>query len=136
MTEFNGEYLIADQNGIYKADTSDTDNAGVDNYAIKAHIKTGRVDIYSGNRNRLTNAWINYQTDGDIQLVTTADKKVIRTYSLPYHSGLSGINERRVKFEKGIRNRFFDFKIQNIAGSQLEIDKLTIMLEPVISKRR
>jgi hypothetical protein len=55
---------------------------------------------------------------------------------LPYHSGLSGINERRVKFERGIRNRFFDFKIQNVIGSQLEIDKLTIMLEPVISKRR
>jgi hypothetical protein len=136
MTEFNGEYLIADQNGIYEADTSDTDNAGIDDYAIKAHIKTGRIDIHTNNKNRLVNAWINYQTDGNIQLVTTADKKATRTYTLPYHSGLSGINERRVKFEKGIRNRFFDFKIQNIIGSQLEIDKLTIMLEPIVSKRR
>ena len=55
---------------------------------------------------------------------------------LPFHTGLEGINERRVKFERGIRNRFFDFKIQNIAGSQIEIDRLTITLEPVVSKRR
>jgi hypothetical protein len=136
MTEFNGEYLIADQNGIYEADTSDTDNAGIDDYAIKAHIKTGRIDIHKNNKNKLANAWINYQTDGNIQLVTTGDKKATRTYLLPYHLGLSGINERRVKFEKGIRNRFFDFKIQNIIGSQLEIDKIAIMLEPVVSKRR
>jgi hypothetical protein len=136
MTEFNGAYLIADQNGVYEADTSDTDNAGIDNYAIKAHIKTGRIDIHKNNKNKLANAWINYQTDGSIQMVSTGDKKATRTYLLPYHSGLSGINERRVKFEKGIRNRFFDFKIQNIIGSQLEIDKLTIMLEPVVSKRR
>lgn len=136
MTEFDGVYLIADQNGIYVSDNSDSDNAGVDDYAIKAHIKTGRIDIHKNNKNKLANAWINYQTDGSIQMVSTGDKKATRTYLLPYHSGLSGINERRVKFERGIRNRFFDFKIQNIIGSQLEIDKLTIMLEPVVSKRR
>lgn len=136
MTEFNGAYLIADQNGIYEADTSDTDHAGIDDYAIKAHIKTGRVDVHKHNKNVVRNAWLNYQTDGNVQIVSTADKKATRTYLLPWHSGLSGINERRVKLERGIKNRFFDFKIQNIIGSQLEIDKLTIMLEPVVSKRR
>jgi hypothetical protein len=136
MTEFNGEHLVADQNGIYKVDTSDTDNAGIDNYVIKAHIKTGRVDIYKDNKNVIRNGWLNYQTDGSVQIVSTADKKATRTYMLPYHLGLSGINERRVKFERGIKNRFFDFKVQNVMGSQLEIDKLTITLEPVISKRR
>jgi hypothetical protein len=84
----------------------------------------------------LRNAWINYQTDGAVQMVSRADKKATRYYSLPYQSTLEGINERRVKFERGTKNRFFDFKIQNIIGSQLEIDKLTIMLEPIVSKRR
>jgi hypothetical protein len=136
MARFNGAELIADQNGIYEADASDTDNAGVDDYSIKAHIKTGRVDVYKNTKHVLRNAWLNYQTDGSVQVVSRADKKATRYYTLTYNSALDGINERRVKFERGIKNRFFDFKIQNIIGSQLEIDKLTIMLEPIVSKRR
>ncbi len=134
MARFNGANLIADQNGIYEQDTSDND--GPDSYKIKAHVKSGRVDLHQGMIQRLRNGWLNYQTDGDIRVVTRADKKATRYYMLPYQSSLNGINERRVKFERGIRNRFFDFKIQNIEGSQMEIDKLTITLEPVVSKRR
>lgn len=134
MARFNGANLIADQNGIYEQDGTDTD--GPDAYKIKAHIKSGRIDIHKNVVQKLRNAWLNYQTDGDVQIVTRADKKETRYYMLPYHSALNGINERRSKFERGIRNRYFDFKIQNIEGSQLEIDKLTITLEPVVSKRR
>jgi hypothetical protein len=136
MAKFNGLNLVADQNGIYEQDSSDTDNAGVDDYSIKAHIKTGRVDTHKGTINRPRNGWLNYQSDGSVQIVTRADKKTNRTYELTYYSGMEGINERRCKFERGIRERFFDFKISNINGSRLEIDKLTITLEPIDSKRR
>ncbi len=133
MTKFNGANLIADQNGIYEQDSSDLDDSA---YKIKAHIKSGRIDLYADVIQRLRNAWLSYQTDGDVEIVTRADKKITRTYNLPFHNGLVGINERRVKFQRGIRNRIFDFKVANINGSQMEIDKLTITLEPISSKRR
>lgn len=136
MARFNGANLICDQNGIYEQDTSDADNTGVDDYKIKAHVKSGTIDIHSDVIQRLRNFWLNYQTDGDVEIVVGADKKATRYYPLPFHSGLGGINERRAKPERGIRNRHFNFKIRNVNGSQLEIDKLTITLEPIVSKRR
>lgn len=130
---FNGVDLAANQNGIYAMDTTSVDD-GV--YKIKAHIKTGVIDVYNGVINRLRNAWLNHETDGDIRLTSVADKSATRTYDLPFQNSISGIRERRIKFERGIRNRYFDFKIENINGSGLEIDKLTVLAEPIISKRR
>ncbi len=136
MTRFNGSNLIADQNGIYEQDASDTDNAGIDDYKIKAHVKTGQFDISVDVQQKIRNAWLSFETNGDVRLTSVADKKATRTYLVPYNAAMSGIRERRVKFERGIRNRIFDFKFENIDGSQLEIDKITITLEPIVSNRR
>jgi hypothetical protein len=118
--------------------TASTDNSSLDAYKIKAAIKTGRVDTYKVRIYRLRNAWLNYQTDGDAKLVVTANKTKVRTYDLPYKNieNLDEMVERRIKFERGIKDRYFDFKIENVNGSDIEIDKLTVMTEPIISKRR
>jgi hypothetical protein len=134
-TKFNGVYLAANQNGIYELDDSDADNAGVDDFKIKAHIKTGVIDTYQDRVQRLRNAWLTFETDGDIRIRTRADEQTTRYYYLTFQNYV-GIKERRVKFERGIRERHFDFKVENINGSDLEIDKLTVTLEPIVSKRR
>ena len=130
---FNGVDLAAGQNGIYAQDTTDVDDSV---YKIKAHIKTGRVDVYNGTIQRLRNGYLNYESDGDVRITSVADKTATRTYYLALQAAISGIRERRIKFERGIRNRQFDFKIENIDGSSLEIEKFTIHTEPIISKRR
>jgi hypothetical protein len=134
-TKFNGVYLAANQNGIYEQDLTDTDNTGVDDFKIKAHIKSGVIDTYKDKIQRLRNAWLTFETDGDIRVVTRADQKATRRYYLTFQD-IAGIKERRVKFERGIRERHFDFKVENINGSDLKIDKLTVTLEPILSKRR
>ncbi len=135
MTKFNGANLICDQNGIYEQDASSLDDNA---YKIKCSIKSGRVDIWRELKQLLRNAWLNYQTDGDAKLVTTANKTKVREYKLPYANiqDLDDMVERRIKFERGIKERYFDFKIENVDGANIEIDKLTITLEPVIKKRR
>lgn len=130
---FNGANLSANQNGIYELDDTATDEG---TYKIKAHIKSGEIDTYNGSIQRLRNAYLSYETDGDVQMVSRADKAATRKYYLTFQTAISGIRERRIKFERGIRNRHFDFKIENINGSSMEIDKLTVLLEPIISKRR
>jgi hypothetical protein len=137
-TRFNGVDLACDQNGVYEMNTASTDNSSSDAYKIKAAIKTGRVDTYKVRIYRLRNAWLNYQTDGDAKLISTANKTKVRTYDLPYKNieNLDEMVERRIKFERGIKDRYFDFKIENVNGSDIEIDKLTVMTEPIISKRR
>jgi hypothetical protein len=131
MTRFNDVFLIADQNGIYELDSSAEDEGG---YKIKAAIKSGEIDTYNGNIQRLRNAWLNYESDGDLQLVTRADETITRKYALPLQDA-SGIDERRVKFERGIRDRVFDFKIENVNGSSMDIESMRIMLEPIIGKK-
>ncbi len=132
---FNGQFLAANQNGIYELDETSQDEAS---YTIKANVKTGIVDIYNGTVNRLRDSYIVYKSDGAIRLVSNADKKATRRYLVP--QPINGINKtikkRRVKFERGIKNRFFDFNIENIDGSSLEIAKLIVFTEPIISKRR
>ncbi len=147
FTRFNGKDLAANQNGIYELDNTNVDTPKVghvhvppqlhfDEYVIKAHIKSGQVDVYNGTVQRLRNAFLSYESDGDVRMTSVADKAATRTYYLGFQVAISGIRERRIKFERGIKNRRFDFKIENINGSSLEIDGLTILTEPIISKRR
>jgi hypothetical protein len=138
FTRFNGVDLACDQNGVYSMDTSSTDDSSTSAFKIKAAIKTGRMDTYKERIQRLRNLWLNYQTDGDANVITTANQTKVRTYLLPYVNveNLDEMIERRVKFERGIKDRYFDFKIENVDGADIEIDKITVMLEPVLSKRR
>ncbi|MCP3966628.1 MAG: hypothetical protein GY718_09805 [Lentisphaerae bacterium] len=134
MVRFNGANLIADQNGIYAQDSSSIDNSA---YKIKAAFKSGVIGTTVDKAQRLRNAWLNYETDGDVKLTTVADETIRRIYNLPFLNiqDIPGIQERRIKFERGITDEYFDFKVENVNGSDMEIDKLTIMLEPIISRK-
>jgi hypothetical protein len=132
-TRFNGVNLAANQNGIFEVDDSSLDESS---YVIKAAIKTGIADTYTKTANRLRDSYIMYKSDGDIKLTSNADKKATRRYSLPENSDTNVLKKRRIKFERGIKDRHFDFKIENVNGSSLKVDKLTITLEPISSKRR
>ncbi len=134
MTKFNGSNLIADQNGIYEIDDSDLD---AEAYKIKAHAKTGLVDIYSNVITRMRDAYFTYRGEDDVKLSVGADKKGNRHYLiLKNESNENLIKIRRIKFERGIKNRHFDFKLANVDGGAIEIEKLKIALEPILSKRR
>jgi hypothetical protein len=131
-TRFNGADLVANQNGIYEEDKSGVDDSV---YKIKAHVRSGQVDIHNGTIHRLRNGFLSHETDGDVQVTSVAESAKTRKYYLTLQD-IQGIKERRVKFERGIKDRHFDFKIENVDGSSLEIDKFTVLTEPVISKRR
>ncbi len=135
FTKFNGEYLSANQNGIYELDESATDDGG---YFINSNIKSGIIDSYSKSIHRLRDAFILYKSDGDIKLTTKADKKTTRRYIVPEQiNGIDkAIKKRRIKFERGIKNRFFDFNIENLVGAEFEVDTMIVYLEPITSKRR
>lgn len=135
FARFNGKDIAANQNGVFELDETGQDEAA---YNIKAHVKTGIVGIYKGSITRLRDSFIVYRSDGDIRLTSGADKKATRRYLVSEQTdGINNnIKNRRIKFERGIRNKYFDFKIENINGSSLEIEKLTVHTEPIISKRR
>jgi hypothetical protein len=137
MTRFNGSDIVAGQNGIYELDDTDTDDTDVDSYKIKCHIKTGMVDTYERVITRMRDAYLTYRGEDDMELSVLADKSSNRHYTIENnYSNDNLIKIKRIKFERGIKNRHFDFKIANIVGGAMEIEKLKIALEPILSKRR
>lgn len=134
MTFFNNANVVASENGIYEIDDSDLD---METYKIKAHAKTGIVDTYKGVITRMRDAYILYRSDADIKVSVFADKKANRHYYLLVsESQGETIKKRRIKFERGIKNRHFDFRMANVDGGAIVIEKLTVALEPILSKRR
>jgi hypothetical protein len=131
--QFNDSVLLAGSEGIYEA--NNTDHDGYQGFTILSRIRTGEVDTHvDGKANKMRNAFICYESDGGVRLSTTGDGSVSRSYPV-LTENVDGVIERRVKFERGIRNRIFDIKIENISGAKLQLEKVVITLEPIQSRR-
>ncbi|MCP3966629.1 MAG: hypothetical protein GY718_09810 [Lentisphaerae bacterium] len=131
---FNGNNIMSGQNGIFEMDNSGLDE---DSYPIVFLVKSSTIDTYAERIQRLRDSYILYSSDGDIKITTEADKRNTRRYLIPRNSDIvKTVRKRRIKFERGIKDRYFNFKIENVNGSSIGINKFTVELEPVISKRR
>lgn len=129
MAKFNGKYLYARADGIYEGG-GNNDN-GTD---INASYKTGVIDVYIKHKQRLRDAYLEFRSDGNVELFTVGDEVNPRHYTVV--SSVDGtLHERRIKFERGIRDRRFNFGISNINGASLEIVSARILTEPIRKRR-
>ncbi len=129
MCKFNGKYLYADTDGIYEG-TGDNDMSN----DIHASYKTGAININATEVQKLRDAYLNFRSDGDIQLFSIGNEVTTRLYDVA-NSTTDTIHERRVKFERGIRENHFSFGISNRDGSTLEIRTAKILTEPIRKRR-
>ncbi len=129
MARLNGKYLYAKADGIYEGGGEDDDGT-----EISASYKTGAVDMYATEIQRLRDAYLTFRSDGDIQLFSVGDEVNTRVYSIT-NSTSGTVHERRLKFERGIKDRHFSFGASNISGSSLEIDTAKILSEPIRKRR-
>lgn len=128
-TKFNGQYIALNKTGIYELGGNDDDGTN-----IIASFKTGTIDTYGEHINRLRDAYVSFRSDGDILLKTVGDEINERTYAIN-NSTANTIHERRIKFQRGIKDRYFSFELSNDSGSSMDVDKLKVAMEP-IKKRR
>jgi hypothetical protein len=129
MCKFNGKYLYAKADGIYEGGGDDDNGTDID-----ASYKTGSIDTFATEVQKLRNAFCNFRSNGDIQLFSVGDKIHARSYTI-INSTVDTIHERRVKFERGIRQRHFNFGVSNVNGSTLEVDSIKILTEPIRKRR-
>lgn len=127
--KFNGRYIAANLTGIFELGGADDNGANID-----SSLKTGTVDIYNGNVNRLRDAYVTFSSDGDIKLITVGNETTSRPY-LKTNAVVSKIHERRIVFERGIDDRFFSFELLNSGGSTFDINSLRVALGPVRKRR-
>jgi hypothetical protein len=129
MTKFNGKYLYARADGIYEGGGDNDDGAEID-----ASYKTGSVDINATEVQKLRNAFLNFRSDGDVQLFSVGNEVNARAYNV-VNSTSGTMHERRVKFERGIRDNHFSFGISNKNGSSFEVKSAKILTEPIRKRR-
>jgi hypothetical protein len=129
MCKFNGKYMYAKADGIYEGGGDDDNGA-----EIVASYKTGSIDIFATEVQKMRNAFCNFRSNGDIQLFSVGDEVYVRSYTI-INSTPDTIHERRVKLSRGIRQRHFNFGVSNINGSTLEVDSIKILTEPIRKRR-
>ena len=109
--------------GVYVFDSSDDDEGE----PIQAYVKTGVINFTSNQLKQMDVAYLGY-AGGELrlQVVTTmGGKKQINTYKLLNKPALK-TTEGIVKLSKGVRSAYWQFELQNIEGSDFEVDKMTL----------
>jgi hypothetical protein len=129
MAKLNGKYVYANSSGIYEGGGTDDNGAQID-----AGYKTGAIDMYATEVQRLRDAYLTFRSDGDIQFFAEGNETYTRMYNI-VNSVLDQIHERRVKFERGIRDRYFNFGVSNVNGSTFEMKSVKVLSEPIRKRR-
>jgi hypothetical protein len=126
---FNGVVLAAGPAGVFSLGTQGTD-AGT---AITGRVKTGQDAFGSSVHKRVPRLYVGYDTDGDMlfRVITTEGGE--RTYSLP-DNFVRGIQQRRVPIGKGVKSRYFQFELENVAGADFSISD--VLAYPTKLRRR
>ena len=128
LTEFNGVFLGASSSGIY-ALTGDLDEAAV----IAATVRLGKDDFGDEHLKRAESAYVAYTTDGSLTLKVTADEGTEYSYTLERRQ-TDKIHQSRVKLGKGMKGRYFQTELVNVAGADFELDDLGLVVNAIKRK--
>jgi hypothetical protein len=128
---FNGLQLGGKEDGIFIIDGPDDD--GED---ILAYIEGGTEDLFKNFMTRLREAWITSRQDGPMVLkVSMGEEETSPVAERPLESADRKMHEERVKFPRGLKERFASFRLENVNGSDFDLKSIKIFLEQ-ISRRR
>lgn len=120
----DGAELGAKADGIYLLTGSDDQGT-----AIAASAKFGFADFGSDFLKRLATAYVGHK-GGDITLdVATDDSVTVRQYLITRTSAASEVKRSRVKLARGLRARYWQLGVSNVAGSDFELESISPLLE-------
>ncbi len=129
LCSFNGKYFGANTTGIYEL--TGTQDVSTN---ISWRIVTSRFDLETDNvKKRLLYAWIGCKPSGDLTLTVIQPDGTQYAYTADSVNTVD--NGIRVKFGKGVKSRYVDFELKNIANESIILDKLRIFVEPTTKKR-
>ena len=120
MAMFNGVPVGISTSGVFELTGSDDDGT-----AIAANVLCGFNDMGTEDLKRMPNAYVGYKSDGDVQFQVSIDgEPAVRAYTVSKISNTSGIKRGRAKPAKGLKSRYWQVGVTNVAGSDLELDDL------------
>ncbi len=121
----HGKYYGAGPGGIFELSGSDDEGT-----AIAATFKLGFNDLKQSSLKRVPYAYLGYTSDGDLSVDVSIDgQPATRQYSVGLISHESGIKRGRAKIARGLKSRYWQFGVSNVAGSDFEIDTLGVYVQ-------
>lgn len=125
MAMFNGVPVGIGSGGVFEL--TGADDNGVD---IDVNVLSGFDDLGTEDLKRMPNAYVGYKSDGDIQFQVSIDgQPAVRTYRLEKVSNTSGIKRGRAKPAKGLKSRYWQVGVKNVAGSDIELEDLGLYVQ-------
>ena len=125
MAMFNGVPVGIGSGGIYEL--SGDDDAGVD---IDVDVLSGFDDLGTEDLKRMYNAYVGYKSDGDVRFQVSIDgEPAVRSYIVSHISNTSGIKRGRAKPAKGLKSRYWQVGVKNVAGSDIELEDLGLYVQ-------
>jgi hypothetical protein len=126
----SGVYVGASEDGIFLLD-GDDDN-GV---KINAVIQTGTEDLFAQVMKRLREGWaVKRGGPLSVQLILDEGRSPPVMRDMESVRGVSG--EERVKFPRGLKNRFVSFAIRNLGGNDFSLESFRVMVDPITHRKR
>jgi hypothetical protein len=114
--------LGANENGIFTL-TGTSDNGT----AIAGFIETGKKAFNKDGLCRVTDAYIGMK-GGALKLTLTTEN----TGAIPYTTGVTTqLKTEKLNLARGAKGKYWTAKIENVAGSQAQIDEMTLLVEPI-----
>lgn len=124
---FNGKMVGAKATGIYELSGDDDDGEN-----IEWSFKTGKLDIDDARVKRVRHVWLSYNPSGDLLLIVD-DGEDEHEYEVDSFQQID--NAVRVKLGKGIRNRYLQLELKNVANETIKLDRIRLFADQLGNKR-
>ena len=128
FAKYNGKFLGASDAGVFILTGADDDGT-----AINAVLRTGMTDFDTSYQKRASRLYLGYRADGDVTTRVITDETDVHGYLLHATSN-AGLHGAHVPVGKGIKARYWQFELQNVAGADFELDSLEV--KPIVLRRR
>lgn len=120
---FNGQYLGANEKGIYVllGDSDDGSN-------INAEVKTSLLDYNDSHQKRIHNVVLGIDTDDTISVSVNNEQYQDSKCDLVV-SNQTGLGNYKYKTNKGTKGRYWSVRVKNVSGADFSLDNIQAMVE-------
>lgn len=129
MCYFQGKYIGIDSTGLCLLEGNKDGSTDID-----AELQTSTIDLHKDVVRRARDIYVNYRSDGKLELSVVSDETDERAYILSeVHIALE---EYRQKLPRGVKDRFESYIIRNINGADFDLDKFRVLTEKITHRVR
>jgi len=125
-----GIYIGASEDGIFLLDGEDDNGVKID-----AAIQVGTEDLWRDVIKRLREGFTVIR-GGPLRLQIVLDEGRLEPVIRDLLSVRDVIHEERIKFPRGLKNRFVSFIWSNLGGSDFDLESFRAMVDPITHRKR